>query len=74
MQEVIRDGENGLLVDFFSPAEIADRVVAALADRHAFAPIRQNAKQTIFADYDLRARCLPAQIRLVEELAGRLPG
>jgi glycosyltransferase involved in cell wall biosynthesis len=70
VEEVIRDGENGLLVDFFSPTEIADRVVAALEDREAFAPIRQRARQTIVADYDLRTKCLPAQLRLVEELAG----
>jgi glycosyltransferase involved in cell wall biosynthesis len=70
VQEVIRDGENGLLVDFFSPTELADRVVAALDDRDAFAPIRRSARQTIIADYDLKTKCLPAQIRLVEELAG----
>jgi glycosyltransferase involved in cell wall biosynthesis len=70
VEEVIRDGENGLLVDFFGPTEIADRVVAALEGRNAFASIRQRARQTIVADYDLKSRCLPEQIRLVEELAG----
>src|SRR5215469_8734000 len=35
VEEVIRDCGNGLLVDFFSPAQIADRVVEALEDRHA---------------------------------------
>ena len=33
VQEVIRPGENGLLVDFFSPEQLADSIVDALA-RH----------------------------------------
>jgi glycosyltransferase involved in cell wall biosynthesis len=33
VEEVIQHGANGLLVDFFSPAEVAQRVVEALEDR-----------------------------------------
>lgn len=70
VEEVIRDGENGLLVDFFKPAEIVERVVVALEDRAAFASLRANARRTIVENYDLRTICLPQQLRMIEELAG----
>ena len=67
VEEVIRDGENGLLVDFYSPAEIAERVVAALeAGRNGYADIRRNARSTIVEKYDLKTICLPAQLNLLE--------
>jgi glycosyltransferase involved in cell wall biosynthesis len=67
VEEVIRDGDNGLLVDFFSPAAIAETVVATLADRTAFARLRRRARATILDKYDL-ARCLPAQLDLIASL------
>jgi glycosyltransferase involved in cell wall biosynthesis len=70
VEEVIRDGENGVLVDFFSSAEIAERVVEALKDRGEFAAIRNNARRTIVEKYDLKTICLPAQMRLVETTLG----
>jgi len=69
VEEVIRDGENGLLVDIFKPDEIARRVVDVLADRQAFASIRVNARKTIVENYDLRTICLPAQLRLLKMAA-----
>jgi glycosyltransferase involved in cell wall biosynthesis len=69
VEEVIRDGENGLLVDIFSPEEIACRVVAVLADRDAYAALGQNARKTIVENYDLRTICLPAQLRLLNMAA-----
>ncbi len=66
VQEVIRDGENGLLVDMFSPAQIAERVIEALADRPRFEPLRAAARRTIVENYDLRRICLPAQLKLLE--------
>ena len=72
VEEVIRDGENGLLVDFFNSAEVAGRVVAALEDRAAFASLRENARRTIVENYDLKTICLPQQLRMIEELAGRV--
>ena len=68
VEEVIRDGENGLLVDMFSPAEIADRVISALAEPQAYAEIRENARRTIVERYDLKTICLPEQLRLLERV------
>ncbi|HJV81888.1 glycosyltransferase family 4 protein [Noviherbaspirillum sp.] len=65
VEEVIRDGENGLLVDFFSPDEIAERVIQVLAGRHKCTVLRENARRTILEKYDLRRICLPNQLRLL---------
>ncbi len=67
--EVIRDGENGLLVDFFKQEEIAERVVAALESPSAFASLREQARRTIVENYDLKTICLPQQMVMVKELA-----
>lgn len=69
VEEVIRDGENGLLVDFFSVSEISERVIAALeAGRNGCSHIRQNARRTIVEKYDLKTICLPAQLQLLEQV------
>jgi glycosyltransferase involved in cell wall biosynthesis len=73
VQEVITDGGNGLLVDFFDPAAITARVLEALEGRDRLAPLRGAARETILLDYSL-ARCLPRQLALLDTLAaGRLP-
>jgi glycosyltransferase involved in cell wall biosynthesis len=71
VEEVLQHGGNGLLVDFFSPEQIADRVIAALEDSRSFASIRQNARQTVLDRYDLRSVCLPAHLRLLNMLVPR---
>ena len=70
VEEVIRDGENGILVDIFRPAEIARRVIEALEQPQRFAEIRARARQTILERYDLARVCLPAQLELLEEATG----
>lgn len=65
VEEVVQHQENGLLADFFSPTEIAERVIAALEEPEAFQGIRQRARQTIVESYDLRTICLPAQVQLL---------
>jgi len=69
VQEVIQHGANGILVDFFSHAEVAQRVIEALEDRRSHDSIRQNARQTIVDQYDLRTVCLPAHLRLISTVA-----
>lgn len=72
VEEVIRDGENGLLVDFFSPEQIAAAVTRVLEHPDGFPSLRQRARQTIVENYDLKTVCLPRQVQLVETLAAGL--
>jgi glycosyltransferase involved in cell wall biosynthesis len=70
VEEVIRDGENGILVDFFSPAAIAEAVIDAVRHGDAFAGLRQRAREGVLGRYDL-ATCLPRQLALLERVTGR---
>jgi glycosyltransferase involved in cell wall biosynthesis len=73
VEEVIADGENGLLAGFFSTEEIAARIDELLRNPERTREMRLRARKTA-ERYDLRRICLPAQVRLVEELAaGRVP-
>lgn len=74
VEDVIRDGENGLLVDFYDPVAIANRVDEVLNHGDRMAEIRKRARRTIVRNYSLD-KCLRDQIRMVESLAeGRRPG
>jgi len=73
VREMIQDGENGLLVDFFSPKEIARRVGEALDHPEQMAPLRQKARELIVEKYALKD-LLPKHIQIVENVAqGNLP-
>lgn len=74
VEEVIRDGDNGLLVDFFSTAGIAGAVDRVLSHPDRMAGMRARARETVVAGYDLRRVCLPRQVALVDAVAaGALP-
>jgi glycosyltransferase involved in cell wall biosynthesis len=73
VREVIRDGENGMLVDFFDTKGIAERVELALGDRKLMEPIREKARQSVVERYDLATVCLPRQVQMVESMAGGSP-
>lgn len=66
VQEVIKDGYNGLLVDFFSPEEIAQRVDEVLDHPDRLAELRTRARETVVQNYDL-ATLLPLHIQWLEE-------
>ena len=53
VQEVIEDGVNGLLVDFFDTGAMADRIVESLERRTALQPLRNAARQTVINRYSL---------------------
>jgi glycosyltransferase involved in cell wall biosynthesis len=69
VEEVIRHGENGLLVDFFDAAALAATVSDCLANRGRYSALRTQARATAVERYDLASVCLPQQMKLVERLA-----
>jgi glycosyltransferase involved in cell wall biosynthesis len=66
VQELIKDGMNGLLVDFFSPEQIAEQVTEVLDYPDRFSSIRHNARETILKHYDLRM-LLPQHVQWVQQ-------
>jgi glycosyltransferase involved in cell wall biosynthesis len=72
--EVLRDGENGVTVDFFDHARLAERIEAALESPRDLRDLRKAARDTALARFDLRRVLLPRWMALFDDLiAGRRP-
>jgi len=69
VREVIRDGQNGLLVDFFSPGDLAVAVAELLADRSRAAALGAAAREHVLKHYQLEP-CLNRQLALMALVAG----
>ena len=67
--EVIQDGVNGKLVDFFDVAGWSAALSDALARPEAYDPMRKAARQMVRDRYDLRSVCLPKQVALLTRLS-----
>lgn len=59
VREVIEDGRNGLLTDFFDAQALAQRISDALTQRRNLANCRLQARETVVQRFDLRSVCLP---------------
>lgn len=68
VREVMTDGENALLVDFFSPDDLAKKVGYALDHQEKLKPLRVNARQKILDHYDLKT-LLPLHMDLIRDVA-----
>jgi glycosyltransferase involved in cell wall biosynthesis len=74
VREMIKDGQNGLLADFFKPDEMAAKAVSVLRDPDAARPMGRAAEQMIVERFSLEA-VLPRMLKLYEEAASvRLQG
>ncbi len=71
VEEVIQHEINGLLVDFFNPEEIALAVNMVLNHPDRMHKIREKARETVINKYDLKTICLPAHIKLINDLANK---
>ena len=67
--EVITDGVNGTLVDFFDVAGWSRALTEALANPDRFAAHRLAARATVLERYDLHGICLPQMVDFVESFA-----
>jgi glycosyltransferase involved in cell wall biosynthesis len=65
VEEMIQDGQNGLLADFFDPEDFAKKAVAVLKDPAAYRPLGHAAEQMIIDRYSLDA-VLPRMLDLYE--------
>jgi len=73
VEEVIEDGLNGVLVDFFSPSDLASAMADMLRHPQRYAAMRASARQTILDHYSLEL-CVPRHLALMEQIAsGGLP-
>jgi Ca2+-binding RTX toxin-like protein len=68
-REVVRDGDNGLLTDFFDDGRLAERALAALADSGLRDQLGRAAVETIHRRYALEVT-LPRLASFLEEVAG----
>ena len=66
VREVIVDGENGKLVDFFNYTALSKAIIDALDNPQDYEKMRKNARRTIVEGYDLETICLPRLVEFVE--------
>ena len=66
VEEVIADGINGALVDFFDVAAWSQTLALALAEPERFNAMRAAGRQTVLDAYDLKSICLPRLVDFVE--------
>jgi glycosyltransferase involved in cell wall biosynthesis len=74
LAEVVRDGENGILLPFFDHARLAGAVVDALASPDRHEPLRRAARRTMLERFDLHGICLPKQVALFDAVLEGRPG
>lgn len=70
VKEVIQNGVNGLLANFFSPNDIADKVDEILNNPDKYVPMRQSARDTVLQNYALKD-LLPKQINFLTSLMNK---
>jgi glycosyltransferase involved in cell wall biosynthesis len=70
VMEMIRDGENGLLADFFDAEGLADKAVRALKDPAAHRPLGRAAEEKVKLMYSIEA-VIPQMLKMYESVVNR---
>jgi glycosyltransferase involved in cell wall biosynthesis len=73
VQEVIQHGHNGLLVDFFKPADLAAAVAELLHNRTRAAELGAAARTTVLQRYRLET-CVQRHLELMDLVAAGILG
>jgi len=66
VEEVITDGENGLLFPFRSHDVLATRAIDALSTPESFTRLRQRARESVVRKYDFETVSLPAYLQMLK--------
>ena len=72
VEELITDGVNGRLVDFFDIPAWSAALTEALARPERFTPQRRAARQTVLDGFDLQNICMPRLVDFVEAFAPKV--
>jgi glycosyltransferase involved in cell wall biosynthesis len=65
VRDVVQDGENGFLFDFFDTSRLATLVIQALSEPGAHTDMRERARQTVIDRYDFQQVSLPRYKALI---------
>lgn len=68
VRDVIESGKNGLLVDFFDVGALSKALIDACRHPERFAAMRKEARRFVVEHYDQRRICLPAWLKVIDEL------
>jgi glycosyltransferase involved in cell wall biosynthesis len=68
VRDVVRHGENGLLVDFFDTEALAQTLAQVCRDPQGHRALGEAARRTVVQDYDRAGTCMPAWMNLIDEV------
>ena len=68
VEDLISDGNNGLLVDFFSSSDLAHAISEILTHTTLSDDLARNAKQLIIDKYQI-SHCVPLHLNLIQAVA-----
>ena len=71
VREMIEDRKNGLLVNFFDVAAIAERTIEGLSHQRDFEGVRAAARQTIIDKYDWR-KTMTQELAYMEQVVAKV--
>jgi glycosyltransferase involved in cell wall biosynthesis len=68
VRDAIEHGANGLLHDFFDVGALSKALIEACLDQKRYAELRVAARRTVLQRFDQRKICLPAWLKVIDEL------
>lgn len=71
--EIINNGENGIITDFFDSKELANNIIEVLANEELRRCMGSRARNKIIDEYSIKV-CLPKQLALIEAVRCRILG
>lgn len=69
VREMIVDGHNGVLVDFFDERLLAETVSKVLETPQSFESMRLKAREFVVNNFDLHSQCLPTWMKLLTSVS-----